>query len=132
MDTVRSSAKKSLTRFQEKWSAWIKKSRRNEEELGLEEILPDTEREVRPSLPSKLFGSFSPKERFLMIFALGMVLGFGVKTLAQESITIGYRDYSVSKNEVYDLIALQKKVSENGGTANFSGGIQQGGACAAQ
>lgn len=129
---MRDSAKRSLSRFQEKWYAWVKKYRGDREELDSEEIFTENEGAARPSLSSRLFGSFSAKERLLMIFVFGVVLGFGAKTVATESITIGYRDYTVSKGGTYDLIALQKKVSENGGAANFSGGIQQGGACAAQ
>lgn len=132
MDTARGAAQKSLTRFQEKWKAWIRKARNDKEELGPEEIFTEGEEGADRPVFSRFLGSFSAKERLLLVFVLGIVLGFGAKTMATESITIGYRDYSVAKNEAYDLMALQKKVSENGSGANFSGGVRQGGACAAQ
>lgn len=132
MDTMRDSAKKSLSRFQEKWYAWVKKYRGGREELGPEEAFANNEEGALSSALSKFVGSFSAKERLIMLFVFGVVLGFGAKIIATDSITMGYRDYTVSKGGTYDLIALQKKVSENGGAANFSGGIQQGGACAAQ
>ncbi len=60
-----------------------------------------------------IVGRMTVKERLLVLFAVGVVLGFGVKTAAGGFITIGYQDYSVKgKGGAYDLNLLQRKVAE--------------------
>lgn len=71
----------------------------------------------------------STRDRFVIIFAIGIIVGFGAKTMAASTITIGYRDYAAPKEGAYDLIGLQKKVAEEGGTGAFTGGAQPSGAC---
>lgn len=77
-------------------------------------------------------GGLSMRHRLLIIFAIGIIAGFGMKTLAASTITIGYRDYTAGREGAYDLIALQKKVAESGGAGVLAGGMQPAGACAQQ
>jgi len=52
------------------------------------------------------------KERLLVLFAVGLVIGFGVKAAANGSITIGYQDYSLKgKGKPYDLNEVQRRVA---------------------
>lgn len=45
------------------------------------------------------------------LFMFGLVIGFGVKSWAENHITIGYEDYKIqSRGELYDLNALKIKV----------------------
>lgn len=102
------------------------------EELFVAEATKDTLKRRFASAKGKacaLVAKLSPKERMVAIFVIGIVLGFGAKTLATSSVTIGYRDYTAPKEGAYDLIALQKKVSESGSTGAFTGGSQPSGAC---
>lgn len=77
---------------------------------------------------SAMFAKLHPRERLFVIFAIGIVLGFGMKTIAHERLTIGYQDYTLSNQKAYDLIVLQKKVAEKSGQATFSGAAT-GGSC---
>jgi hypothetical protein len=76
-----------------------------------------------------ILGKLSPRERFALIFIVGLIVGFGVKTMASEHLTIGYRDYTTGGADRYDLVALQKKVAEEGSASVFSGGATGGAAC---
>lgn len=71
----------------------------------------------------------SARDRLVILFAIAIIVGFGAKTIAASTITIGYRDYTAPKEDAYDLIELQKKVAEGGGTGAFTGGVQPSGAC---
>lgn len=73
----------------------------------------------------------SGTEKMAILFACGLVLGAGVKVIANDRITIGYRDYT-AKSGTYDFIALQKKVAAEGGSAAVTGGNLpgEGGSCA--
>jgi hypothetical protein len=81
---------------------------------------------------SSLLGKLSRKEQLVIIFAIGLVIGFGVKVVSNEYVTIGYRDYTARNAKAYDLIALQKKVSENSSGSAFSGGGAAGGGTCSQ
>lgn len=74
-------------------------------------------------------GNLSMRDRFVIIFAIGIIVGFGTKTMAASTVTIGYRDYTAPREDAYDLIELQKKVAESGSTGAFTGGVQPSGAC---
>lgn len=53
------------------------------------------------------------KERLLVLFAFGLVIGFGIKTAATGTITIGYLDYSLKTAvKPYDLNEIQRRVAE--------------------
>jgi hypothetical protein len=103
------------------------------EEIFVEEVAKETLRERWGSLrtnASALFGKLSSRERIALIFIVGIAIGFGAKTMATGSLTIGYRDYTTRNTDTYDLIALQKKVAEEGSNAAFSGGgAADGGTC---
>lgn len=71
----------------------------------------------------------SMRDRLVIIFVIAITVGFGAKTIAASTITIGYRDYAAPKEGAYDLIELQKKVAEGGGAGAFTGGVQPSGAC---
>ena len=71
----------------------------------------------------------STRDRLVILFVIGAIVGFGAKTMAASTVTIGYRDYTAPKEGAYDLIGLQKKVAEGGGTGAFTGGAQPSGAC---
>lgn len=74
-------------------------------------------------------GKLSARDRLVILFVIGILVGFGAKTIAASTVTIGYRDYTAPKEDAYDLIELQKKVAEGGGTGAFTGGVQPSGAC---
>jgi hypothetical protein len=58
-------------------------------------------------------GRMTVKERLLVLFAVGVVLGFGIKTTAGGFVTIGFQDYSVKgKGQAYDLNELERRVAE--------------------
>jgi len=58
-------------------------------------------------------GRMTMKERLLVLFAVGLVLGFGVKTAANGSVTIGYQDYTLKgKGGTYDLNEVARRVAE--------------------
>jgi hypothetical protein len=74
----------------------------------------------------------SGREKMALLFVCGLLLGAGVKMLANNKITIGYRDYT-AKSGTYDFIDLQKKVAAEGGSAAITGGgIPGGGGSCAQ
>jgi len=79
-----------------------------------------------------LIGKLSSRERLAVIFVIGLIIGFGIKTVASEYITMGYRDYTAKNTNVYNLIDLQKKVTASGSDAAFSGGGSAGGATCSQ
>ncbi len=102
------------------------------EEIFVEEATKETFRERWESVKTNaaaLFGKLSSRERLALLFMAGIVIGFGAKTLAMDSLTIGYRDYTARNAGAYDLIELQKKVAENGSGSAFSGGMTAGAAC---
>lgn len=76
-------------------------------------------------------GKLSPRDRLVILFAIGIIVGFGAKTIAASTITIGYRDYTAPEDTAYDLLDLQKKVAAAGSTGAFAGGVQPSGTCAA-
>jgi hypothetical protein len=92
--------------------------------------------ERKPSLREKMcdrmrtfFGKFSPRQKIALLFVLGIVLGAGTKAAAHDRITMGYRDYTASKTNAYDLIGLQKKVAAQGGSTAVTGGVPTAGSC---
>jgi hypothetical protein len=67
-----------------------------------------------------IVGRMTVKERLLVLFAFGLVIGFGIKTTSSGSITIGYQDYTLKGSSgAYDLNAIERKVAEkNAATAS--------------
>ncbi|MEI7749413.1 MAG: hypothetical protein WCJ25_00215 [Candidatus Moraniibacteriota bacterium] len=62
---------------------------------------------------ASVVGRMTVKERLLVLFAVGLVLGFGVKTAANGSVTIGYQDYTLKgKGATYDLNEVARRVAE--------------------
>ena len=52
-----------------------------------------------------------------LLFMIGLVIGFGVKSWAEDHLTIGYKDYKLSSaSALYDLNALKIKVQTEQGT----------------
>lgn len=46
----------------------------------------------------------------IILFALAFVIGAAIKTVASETITMGFDDYKLAPKEMlYDLNAMQKK-----------------------
>lgn len=142
MQDLIAKAKATLARTTEK----IRSMRRSASEEGMEFIreveteeifVEETFKETMRARYTSIRGSFiemasklSRTERFMIIFVFGIVIGFGMKTAANGHITIGYRDYTAQSTGTYDLIELQKKVAETGGTSAFSGSAaQMGGSC---
>lgn len=102
------------------------------EEIFVEEVAKETLTERWKSVKtnaSALFGKLSSRERLALLFMAGIVIGFGAKTAAMDSLTIGYRDYTARTAGAYDLIELQKKVAESGSGSVFSGGMTAGATC---
>ncbi len=103
------------------------------EEVFVEETFKETLKaryaSIRESF-TEMASKLSRTERFMLIFVFGIIIGFGMKTAANGQLTIGYRDYTAQSVGTYDLIELQKKVAETGGTGAFSGSAAQiGGSC---
>ena len=74
----------------------------------------------------------SGREKVALLLICGAVLGAGVKVLANNRVTIGYRDYT-AKAGTYDFVELQKSVAAAGGSAAITGGgIPSGGGSCAQ
>ncbi|MEI6650783.1 MAG: hypothetical protein WCL23_05130 [Candidatus Moraniibacteriota bacterium] len=73
----------------------------------------------------------SVKERLVIIFAIGIALGFAVKHSASQNVTIGYDDYTVkNQGKAYDLIAMQKKLAEKALSGESTAAqAPQGGVC---
>ncbi len=74
------------------------------------------------------------KERLLVLFAVGVVIGFGVKAVSNGTLTIGYQDYALKgKSQAYDLNEIQRKVIEK--NASVAAGaadptaVPEGGSC---
>lgn len=75
-----------------------------------------------------MVGRLTVKERLLVLFAIGVVLGFGVKTTAGGYVTIGYQDYSLKgKRQAYDLNEVQRRVAEKN-AQQASGAVESGAA----
>lgn len=65
----------------------------------------------------------------IVIFVVAACLGAGFKFVAEETITIGFDDYTLaSKKTFYDLNALQQKIIDEGGSLAVST-RGQGGSC---
>lgn len=57
-----------------------------------------------------------------ILFLLSLCVGFLVKSLLHDTLTIGFDDYTLAKaNTVVDLNALQKDLIKNGGSLAASG-----------
>ena len=55
----------------------------------------------------------SKTERFVIIFAIGIVIGYGVKLAARDTVTIGYDDYTLRTSEQsYDLVEMEQRLAE--------------------
>jgi hypothetical protein len=76
---------------------------------------------------SKLFHRRS-KFEFLLLLALGIMVGMAVKWNASSRVTMGYEDYLVEKNvQSFQYKALAQKVAEeNGGVAGVATGGSAG------
>lgn len=58
-------------------------------------------------------GGLTSTERLIIIFAVGIVLGYGVKLAVRDTVTIGYDDYTLrSQERSYDLLEMEKRLSE--------------------
>lgn len=69
----------------------------------------------------------SRMERLVIILAIGIAIGYGLKRFATETITIGYQDYMLSETgSTYDLLAMQKRLAET--TPETSGMTEETGA----
>lgn len=105
------------------------------EEIFVTEVAKEKIRERWETIRGRavsILGKLSPRERLVLLFAIGIIIGFGMKTAANGSLTIGYRDYTARNANAYDLIALQKKVAEGGSASAFSGGSVANGATCSQ
>ncbi|NTW45703.1 MAG: hypothetical protein HGB18_01450 [Candidatus Moranbacteria bacterium] len=75
------------------------------------------------------------KERLIVLFVIGLAIGFGVKTIAGGIVTIGYQDYTLRPGAgAYDLNELQRRVSQKNAESAALGGQEQeaapeGGSC---
>ncbi|HWQ60028.1 MAG TPA: hypothetical protein VN420_02665 [Candidatus Fimivivens sp.] len=73
------------------------------------------------------------KERLMILFAVGLVIGFGVKTVATGSVTIGYQDFALkTETKAYDLNEIQRRVAEKalGGSSESDEPVTpSGGSC---
>ncbi len=107
-----------------------------------EETLPTDDRSMKEKMCAMVGGvkgkigscwrNRTGREKMAILFLCGAVLGAGVKVLANNRITIGYRDYT-AKAGTYDFIQLQKNVAAAGGSAAITGGgIPSGGGSCAQ
>lgn len=57
------------------------------------------------------------KRDLVALFILAAILGAGLKSIATETITIGFNDYTLAPEEtLYDLNAVQQKLIDGGGT----------------
>jgi hypothetical protein len=57
------------------------------------------------------------KRDLIALFILAVILGAGIKSVATETITIGFDDYTLAPEEtLYDLNAVQQKLIDEGGT----------------
>lgn len=51
----------------------------------------------------------------VVLFIVAFLVGYGLKTAASQTITIGFEDYTLpSKERLLNMNAVQKKVTENG------------------
>lgn len=142
MQDLIAKAKKALARMTEKIRS-MRRSASEEgtefihevktEEIFVEETFKETVKARYTSIQesfTEMASKLSRTERFMLIFVFGIIIGFGMKTAANGQLTIGYRDYTAQSVGTYDLIELQKKVAETGGTGAFSGSAAQiGGSC---
>ncbi|NTW14504.1 MAG: hypothetical protein HGA31_05765 [Candidatus Moranbacteria bacterium] len=75
-------------------------------------------------------GRLSMQERLVLIFAIGIALGFVVKNYANQNVTIGYDDYIVkNQGKAYDLIAMQKQLAEKALSGDTTSSTPVGGSC---
>lgn len=75
-------------------------------------------------------GRLSMRERLVLIFAVGIALGFVVKNFANQNVTIGYDDYTVrNQGKAYDLIAMQKQLAEKALSGDTTSSTPVGGSC---
>jgi hypothetical protein len=64
----------------------------------------------------------SATERLIIIFAIGIVIGYGVKLTVRDTLTIGYDDYTLKGSErSYDLLEMEKRQKEEVESASTSG-----------
>ncbi len=55
----------------------------------------------------------SRTERLAILFAIGIIAGYGVKLAARDAITIGYDDYTLKGSErAYDLLEMERRQKE--------------------
>ncbi|NTW29736.1 MAG: hypothetical protein HGA33_00475 [Candidatus Moranbacteria bacterium] len=67
---------------------------------------------VQESVTS-VVGRMTVKERLLVLFAVGIVFGFGIKTVASGFVTMGYQDYTLKEGgRAYDLNELERRVAK--------------------
>jgi len=53
-------------------------------------------------------------ERMIVLFSVGIVLGYGAKLAVRETVTIGYADYTLKGSErAYDLVEMERRQKES-------------------
>lgn len=74
--------------------------------------------------------TLSPRDWAVLLLA-GMLLGLAAKSLAHDTLTIGYDDYRLSQNgNTLDLNLLEKEIIKNGGSfATKANAIPKGDTC---
>lgn len=74
--------------------------------------------------------TLSPRDWAVLLLA-GMLLGVAAKSLAHDTLTMGYDDYRLSQStNIVDLNVLEKEIIENGGSfATKTHAIPKGDTC---
>lgn len=63
-----------------------------------------------------LHREYSPRD-LALLFIVALLLGAFVKSIVNDTLTIGFDDYKLSRSEkIVDLNVLQKELIKNGGT----------------
>lgn len=62
-----------------------------------------------------------------VLFIVAFFVGYGLKTAASQTITIGFEDYTLpSKERLLNMNDVQKKVTEDGGAFRENDGVSAG------
>lgn len=83
---------------------------------------------------ASVVGRMTVKERLLVLFAIGIVFGFGCKTVAGGFVTMGYQDYTLkASGRAYDLNELERRVAQKnesqGSDQTDATAMPEGGQC---
>lgn len=70
---------------------------------------------TKRALITALLKSGIPERFWLSVLLLGVVIGFGIKWVAQDTFTLGFEDYRVKRTRIMlDLNASQKRALNAG------------------